>query len=141
MYTHPTRICRPDRRRVGATLVEVLIALSITAALLTAVGMALDASVQGYQVNQAESTLAQRARLTLHRMLTNIRAGDGHQAYAAAAQTDFAKGLVVADTGIAFYSDDGHATLYRYDAANKRLMADVDGASHVLLDGVDAFSL
>jgi type II secretory pathway pseudopilin PulG len=127
--------------RNGATLVEVLVALAITAALLTAVGFALDASVQGYQINQAETTLANRARLTLHRMLANIRSGDAHEPYAASAQADFASGLIVSDTGISFDSDDGHATVYRYDPANKRLIADVDGVAHVLLDGVDGFSL
>jgi Tfp pilus assembly protein PilV len=132
---------RGGRRRAGATLVEVLIALSITAALLTAVGLALDASVQGYQINEVETTLAQRARITMHRMLATIRAGGGHEPYSADAHATFVNGVDVTDSGIAFDTDDGHLTIYRYDAANKRVMAEIDGVSHVLLDGVDAFSL
>jgi hypothetical protein len=120
----------------------MLIALSIAAALLTATAVALDASIKSYQVNQEHSTLAQRARLAMHRILATIRAGDLHMPHDDTAEDDFRSGLVVQDTGIDLETDDGAALTYRYDATNKQLLADVGGGvTHVVLDGVEAFTL
>src|SRR4051812_1900667 len=109
--------------RRGATLVEMLIGLAIAAALLTAVAFAMDASTRGYQINQQQSDLTQRARLGLHRMLTTIRAGEGHQPLGNSAKLDFESGYAVQDTGLSMDSDDGVYTVYRYDAPNKRILA------------------
>src|SRR5687767_251306 len=95
------------RRRRGATLVEMLIGLSITAALLTATAVAMDASLKSYQVNQEQASLLQRARTSVHRLLSAVRAGDAHQPYSEDAQSDFADGWDVDDSGIRLEAADG----------------------------------
>ena len=70
------RHCRPAGVRRGFNLVELLIALSISAALLTATMVALDASFKAYQKTVHISATHTIARLTMHRMLAMIRTGD-----------------------------------------------------------------
>lgn len=134
------RATRPSVRR-GASLVELLIGLALAASLLIATAVALDASLRSYQVNQEQSTLVQRARLAMHRVLTGIRAGEAHQPYDADAEDDFRAGLVVDDTGVEMLTSDGDAVVYRYDAPGKRVLAEVNGTTHTLLEGVEQFSV
>ena len=66
---------RAARRRAGLSLVEVLVSLAITAALLTAVTLALDASFTAY-ASAAQSTSAQTGtRMVVHRVQRLIRSG------------------------------------------------------------------
>ena len=67
----------PERRRIrrGFSLVEMLIALAITATLLTSVFVALDASFTAYQRTTEVASTHTICRLTMHRMLTLIRTG------------------------------------------------------------------
>lgn len=131
---------RHGTARGGATMVELLISLAIAAALLTATAFAMDASLQSFQINQEHSTLTQRARMAMHRVLSGIRAGDDHLPYNATARTEFRAGLaVVDDTGITMRTTDGASVTYRYDAAGDRVLVDVGGATHTLLEGVDSF--
>ena len=75
--TTPSRILR-RRSRAGISLVELLISLSITAMLLTAVMVALDASFQAY-ASAAESASTQTTtRLVVHRTLTLVRTSTAH---------------------------------------------------------------
>ena len=60
-------------KRRGVGLVELLIALSISAILLTATAVAVDASFKAYAANQEESSLLQQGRMALNRMVTSIR--------------------------------------------------------------------
>ena len=66
-----------SRRRVrrGFNLVELLMALAITAALLSATMVALNASFIAYQRTTEEASTHTIALLALHRMLTLIRTG------------------------------------------------------------------
>ena len=64
---------RPASLRRGFNLVELLIALSISATLLTATMVALDASFKAYQKTVHMSATHTIARLTMHRMLALIR--------------------------------------------------------------------
>ena len=80
--TTTTRPMRPRlsrrRRCAGLSLVELLISLSITAMLLTAVMVALDASFQAY-ASAAESASTQTTtRLVVHRTLTLVRTSTAH---------------------------------------------------------------
>lgn len=62
----------------GLSLVELLIALAITAMLLTATMVAIDASFHAYAA-AAESASTQTAtRMTIHRLLTLVRTGTAH---------------------------------------------------------------
>lgn len=57
----------------GIGLIEMLIALSISAVLLLAVGMAFQASFSNYAENQQIVEATQDTRLVLHRLMTQAR--------------------------------------------------------------------
>ena len=61
--------------RRGFNLLELLIGLSISAALLTATMVALDASFRAYQSTTEVASTHTIGRLIMHRMLTLIRTG------------------------------------------------------------------
>lgn len=65
----------PSAARRAFSFVEMLIALSITAVLLTATLVALDASFKAYQRTTEEAATHTIARLAMHRMMTLIRTG------------------------------------------------------------------
>jgi prepilin-type N-terminal cleavage/methylation domain-containing protein len=70
-----TRIRRGAARRRGFNLVELLLALAISAALLTSTMVALDASFMAYQATTELASTHTVARLALHRMMALIRTG------------------------------------------------------------------
>lgn len=75
-HTPTPRRIRPWRTaRRGFNLVEMLIALVISAALLTATMVALDASFMAYQATTEEASTHTISRLIMNRMLTLIRTG------------------------------------------------------------------
>lgn len=119
----------------------MMIGLALAAGLLTATAVALDATLKSYQINQAQTGLVQRSRLAMHRVLSAIRAGDAHLPYTTAAETTFRTGVTVDDNGIEMKTADGQSVVYRYDAPNKRVLADVDGTTHTLLDNVEQFTV
>jgi hypothetical protein len=128
--------------RRGMGLAELLIALSITAALLTAVGAGVNASFKAYSVNQEQVRLTQSARIALHRITSQVRTTIEHQPVTAAKVTDFGKGLVVTDTGIALFTEDNRELRFSYDAPTRQLRAiDSAGTPRVLLRGVQDFSV
>ena len=69
---------RGVRRRAGLSLVELLISLSITAMLLTAVMVSLDASFQAYAAAAESASTQTTTRLIVHRTLTLIRTSTAH---------------------------------------------------------------
>ncbi len=73
--TQRTSIESRRRRRRGFNLVELLLALAISATLLTATMVALDASFMAYQSTTEVASTHTISRLTLHRILTLIRTG------------------------------------------------------------------
>ena len=66
------RSSRPVRRR-GLSLVEVCISLTISAALLVAVGAAYSSSVNAIQSNDTFFRATQAARVSLNQILTEVR--------------------------------------------------------------------
>jgi prepilin-type N-terminal cleavage/methylation domain-containing protein len=128
-------------KRRGVGLIELLIALSISAILLTATAVAVDASFKAYAANQEESSLLQQSRMALNRMVMSIRTSDSHAPTDPKLLADFKAGLKVTGTAIAMFQEDGTNIVYRYDSPNKRLYADVGGKSYVLARGVDACSM
>jgi prepilin-type N-terminal cleavage/methylation domain-containing protein len=101
-----TRQHRSLHRRRGVGLVEMLVALAISAALLTSVAVALDASFKAYAANQQHAQLMQRARLAMNRIITCIRSTDTHAPTSDEAFNEFRTGHVVEDTGIEMMLDD-----------------------------------
>ena len=67
---------RPQgRRRLGLSLVEVMISLSIAALLLTAAAAAFNVSAAAVEDNNEFFRASQAARVSLHQMLTQCRRG------------------------------------------------------------------
>lgn len=137
-----TKPAHARRLRLGVGLVEMLISLAITAALLTATAIALDASFNAYRTNQENGDLTQRARLAMHRMLTEIRSTQGHEP-AAADLASFRSGTVIDTTAIRIYTGPHHAIEYRHEGNQiiRQTFARIGGAwtsddPRVLLDGV-----
>lgn len=60
--------------RRGLSLVEVMIALTITAVLMGAIAQAVKASFDAFRINQSEAMLTMRARVVLMRIIDQIRA-------------------------------------------------------------------
>ena len=62
--------------RRGLSLIEVLIALSISTALLVAIGFAFHASIQAIEVNDAYFQCTQNARVALGQLVIDVRRAD-----------------------------------------------------------------
>lgn len=81
------RRCRTTPRRSatllrpGLSLVEMLIALAISAVLLTAVMVALNASFHAYATASESASAQSSIRLVMHRLLTMIRTTTDHAAW------------------------------------------------------------
>ncbi len=79
MYRHQKSKTRNQRSRAaGLSLVELLVSLAITAMLLTATMVAIDASFQAYAA-AAESASTQTAtRMVINRLMTLVRTSTAH---------------------------------------------------------------
>lgn len=78
MNPTPAMSVPPTARRRGVSLVEMLIALAISAVLLTATMVAINASFKAY-ADAAEMASSQAAtRMVVSRLLTYIRTGTAH---------------------------------------------------------------
>ena len=122
------RICRR-----GFNLVELLIALAISSALLTATMLALDASFTAYQMTTEQASTHTVGRLIIHRILTLIRSG-----------TEFGPfpvdplDTVVESNFIQFVTPDGGVMTVEWVPIDEALYIDIDGDQNVLLEGVIA---
>ena len=119
----------------------MLIGLSMAAALLTATAVAMDASLRRVPGQPGAGFPPPAGPHRRAPPAVGDPPGDAHQPYGADAQSDFADGWDVDDTGIRLEAADGTETVFRYDAANERVLAEVGGATHVMIDGVEAFTV
>lgn len=135
--TRPVRTSSSARRartrvRRGFNLLEVLIALAITATLLTATLAALDASFRAYQATTEEVSTQSIGRIVMHRMLTLLRTGTEFGPFPAdpritRIRSDF----------IEFRTQDDEVVTIRWDRSEELLTYQIDGQAPVeLLDGV-----
>lgn len=143
------------RRHAGVGLVELLLALSITAALLTATASAIDASFTAYRVNQEQALLTQRARLGLNRIVQEIRLGVIHRPHGTTYQyllqhpTTWPAVYQLTDTGIDLVNQSGKTISYYFQPGSNgqpgSLMCDDDGNSstqaRVMIKGVSSFTI
>lgn len=130
-------------RHHGVGLVELLIALSISATLLTAVAIAVDASFKGYAINQSQAQLMQRARLTMNRITTYIRGTTEHLPDDDDAQTDFENGLITQASAIRMMLDATNGVIFRQSGDQLQFVPFTvagnvltEGTPRTLLDGV-----
>jgi type II secretory pathway component PulJ len=133
----------PRIRRRALGLVEMLIALSICAALLTSVVVALNASFQAYAANQQQAQLMQRARLAMNRIVSYIRSTDTHAPPSDDAFNQFKTGHVVEDNGIEMMIDNTNGLAFQQKEDRLEMIpftisggVQTYGAPHTLLDGV-----
>lgn len=131
------------RRRRGVGLVELLVALAICAALLTAVAVAVDASFTAYGENQTQAQLLQRARMVMNRITTYIRGTTQHLPDDDEAQDDFQAGLVTTASAIRMMLDSTNGVIFRQSGDELQMVpftisgsSLVEGTPRTLLKGV-----
>jgi prepilin-type N-terminal cleavage/methylation domain-containing protein len=117
------------KRIAGFTIVELLIALAITAILLAAVAVALNASVTNYKANEHLFKTINNARQALFRMTTQLRTG-----WPVEPNTP--------NNECSFFTADGRDITYQYRNADNKLylITNNDGNEYVLCDNVTSAS-
>ena len=123
---------RRRSRRRGMTLVELLITLTITALLLTATSVALDAGLYSYQANQEMQEAGLSVRNAVHQMRATI----------ATAWND--PDVDVIDVNLAgdrcsLTNADGQDIVYRYNRSTEAIEMNIDSGAqwYALLHGVE----
>lgn len=129
---------RHDRRRLrrGFNLVEMLLALAISAVLLTATMVALRASFDAYQRTTEVASTHTVGRLALHRMLAMIRVGTEF-----APPPDDPQDPIKTSNFIDFRLPSGDVMSLEWDPDDEALYVVVGGAGgprFALLEGVQA---
>ena len=121
---------RSIKKSKGFTLVELLLALAISALLLTAVATAFNASVITYRQNREIYQTLNNARQALLRMTTQLRTGYDVEPADPATQCSF-------------FTSDGQDITYEYrsDPNNQLvLITNADGQEYVLCENVTGLS-
>lgn len=123
------------RRRIirrGFNLIELLIALAITSALLTATMVALNACFLAYQTTTEEASTHTVSRLVMHRVLALVRTGTEF-----GPQPDDPRDTVTAGDAIEFTSHAGQLIRIEFEPDEGVLLYSVDGGeAQRLLRGV-----
>jgi type II secretory pathway pseudopilin PulG len=83
MNIRSRRLALSNPSRPAFSLIETLIALAITATMLTASLTALDASFKSYKVTTESASTNVVTRLVMHRIMTMVRTGDQFGPYPA----------------------------------------------------------
>jgi prepilin-type N-terminal cleavage/methylation domain-containing protein len=117
--------------RRGFTMVELLIALAITAILLAAVATAFNASVVSYQENESMFKSANSARQALFRITAQLRTADAVDTLADANE-------------VSMVTAEGDDITYRYNSGDQKLYLitndDTTDSDYVLCDNVRAMT-
>ena len=107
-------------------MTELLIALAITALIITAVAFAFNASVTNFKVNDASFKALNRARQTLALITPQIRTAQAVDPNSASNRCAF-----ISD------SNPPENITYRFEPASHKLYLDKDSNSYLLCDNVD----
>jgi type II secretory pathway pseudopilin PulG len=114
---------------VGFTIIELLLALALTALLLTAVAFAFNASMTNYKENENIFKTINNARQALSRMTSQIRSGlvDPND---------------LSSNSCKLLCADGSDITYLYNSSNKKLYLrnNSTGVSHILCEDVSAMT-
>lgn len=123
-------------KRRAFSIVEVLLAISITSLLLSSLLAALSASFRAYQATTESASRHTIARLTMHRLLGLIRTGTQFGPYPANVVTD----PIIQSDYVEFVSADGMFVRVEYRPVDEALYAIVDPegepVEELLLTGV-----
>ena len=115
----------------GFGIVELLIAMAITAMLLVAVAVAFQASMMSYRENEDIFKAVNRARQALFRITTQLRTG-------------YLVDPNAPGNECSFYTADGNDITYRYNSAESKLYLitndDLSDSDYVLCNNVTAMS-
>ncbi|MBM4102801.1 MAG: prepilin-type N-terminal cleavage/methylation domain-containing protein [Planctomycetes bacterium] len=128
---------RITHKQNGFTIIEMLMALVILAMVMTAMAVALDASVINFKANESISKTSNAARAALLRMTTELRTA------AAVATIGVGSGFDPADLSkcsLTAVDPDGSTRniAYRFSAADHILYLDSGGNSYPLCKNVAA---
>jgi prepilin-type N-terminal cleavage/methylation domain-containing protein len=119
--------------RRAFNLVELVIALAITSALLTSVLVALNASFMAYQSTTEVASTHTIGRLTMHRIMAMIRVGKEFGPF----PTD-PLAPTVWDKRMQFRNPNGQLIELIWDSDEEALYVGVDGTEHLLIENVVA---
>ncbi|MCH2145556.1 MAG: prepilin-type N-terminal cleavage/methylation domain-containing protein [Phycisphaerales bacterium] len=123
------------RTRRAFSLVEMLIALAISSALLVATLFALQTSFFAYQVTADQASTHAVGRLVIHRMMAMIRAGQDFRPF----PSDIRERYVASDYLEFYHPDTGQVVTITWDRNSGQLLYSIDGGYNtVLLEGVIA---
>ena len=130
--TRPRAFVRRPRVRRGLTLIELLIALAITAALLAAMLMVLQSAFRGYQASVEQSSTHMTGRIVAQRILTLVRTGAAFGPLPDDPRDRFVRGDTLAIT-----LANGETVVLRLDRAEETLTIRAGaGDERLLLAGV-----
>lgn len=129
------------RRRGAFSMIEMLLALAITASLLTATMVALNASFKGYQMTTESASTHVVSRIMMHRLLAMIRTGTEFGPFPV---NPLIEPTVTSDY-IQLLTEDGQVIEIRYDADAQQINAVIspgtaDEEIQPMLGGVSACS-
>lgn len=136
------------RRRSGLSMVEAMIALAITAMLLTAVGAAFTSSAKAMEINDQFFRASQGARVAVNRIMTQARRGTVSEKDAYDQITNLTDNQTVTYIRLITPIDPADLTkvaeyIYKFDSTAKelqmyRVVNNVIGAKNVLAKDVIA---
>lgn len=127
-----TAIRSRRRTRRGFSLIEMLVALGICSALLTATLVSLTASFRAYQSTTEQASTHVIGRVVMHRVMALVRNGVGFGPLPSDPREDS-----VATDEMTFMDDLDREITLRLDRPNKILYMSVDGGGEqILLEGV-----
>ncbi|MCC6907343.1 MAG: prepilin-type N-terminal cleavage/methylation domain-containing protein [Phycisphaerales bacterium] len=127
---------KPRPRRRAFSIVEVLLAITITSLLLTSLLAALSASFRAYQATTESASRHTIARLTMHRLLALLRTGTQFGPYPANVITD----PIIQSDYVEFVAADGTFVRVEYRPIEEALYVIIDptgeASEELLLTGV-----
>ncbi len=127
---------RSRARRRGFSIIEMILAISITSLLLTSLLAALGASFRAYQATTESASRHTIARLTMHRLLAMIRTGTQFGPYPDNVITD----PIIQSDYLEFVAADGTFVRVEYRDLDESLYVIVDPTGEpqeeLLLTGV-----
>lgn len=112
------------RRSLGLSLVEMLISLAITAMLLTATMVAIDASFQAYAAAAESASTQTSTRLVTHRLLSLMRTSTAHGPLLPETGVDLT-GTTLTSPYIELVDSDGNLIRLEYDGIDEMLYVTV----------------